>query len=59
MYVPDTLVSLIVVGYNLELARSHIEKNTYIVANMAAIAICSSMILVIHTQHNHGTNQND
>jgi hypothetical protein len=26
------------------------------VANMAAIAICSSMILVIHTQHNHGTN---
>jgi hypothetical protein len=24
---------------------------------MAAIAICSSMILVIHTQHNHGTNQ--
>jgi hypothetical protein len=29
------------------------------VANMAAIAICSSMILVIHTQHNHGTNQND
>jgi hypothetical protein len=26
---------------------------------MAAIAICSSMILVIHTQHNHGTNQND
>jgi hypothetical protein len=21
---------------------------------MAAIAICSSMILVVHTQHNHG-----
>jgi hypothetical protein len=29
------------------------------VANMAAIAICSSMILVIHTQHNQETNQSD
>jgi hypothetical protein len=37
----------------------HKSPNGEIVANMAAIAICSSMILVIHTQHNHGTNQND
>jgi hypothetical protein len=35
------------------------KGNEWSVANIATIAICSSMILVIHTQHNHGTNQND
>jgi hypothetical protein len=35
---------------------SQITKKWEIVANMAAIAVCSSMILVIHVQHNHGTN---
>jgi hypothetical protein len=40
-------------------ATSPSDKALRVVANMAAIAICSSMILVIHTQHNHGTNQND
>jgi hypothetical protein len=52
----DDLVALRLVVQKL--ANDHYGKHA-VVANMATIAICSSMILVIHTQHNHGTNQND